>query len=116
MLKDSITNTPAPVTRGIGKLRGLLRSRRQKGSFMIEMAIVSWVLLYMLVGSFQMGLMLVRAIQAGKSAATPMCSKSAASTCRRPPTSSCCSALDRLWASTPAGAGPPAALGPVSLS
>ena len=32
----------------------------------MEMAIVSWLLLYMLIGSFQMGLMLVRAIQAGE--------------------------------------------------
>lgn len=30
------------------------------------MAIVSWILLYMLIGTFQMGLMLVRAIQAGE--------------------------------------------------
>ncbi len=30
------------------------------------MALVSWVLLYMLIGTFQMGLMLVRAIQAGE--------------------------------------------------
>jgi hypothetical protein len=39
--------------------------RRRKGSFLIEMALTSWVLIYMLIGSFQMGMMLVRAIQAG---------------------------------------------------
>ncbi len=45
-------------------LKEYIARRRRKGSFLIEMAIVSWVLLYMLIGSFQMGLMLVRAIQA----------------------------------------------------
>lgn len=47
-------------------LKRLLQKRRQKGSFLLEMAIVSWILLYMLIGTFQMGLMLVRAIQAGE--------------------------------------------------
>ena len=47
-------------------IRRYIRKRRQKGSFLLEMAIVSWVLIYMLVGTFQMGLMLVRAIQAGE--------------------------------------------------
>jgi hypothetical protein len=42
-----------------------IAKRRRKGSFLIEMALVSWVLIYMLIGSFQMGMMLVRAIQAG---------------------------------------------------
>ena len=46
-------------------LKEYIARRRRKGSFLIEMALVSWVLLYMLIGSFQMGLMLVRAIQAG---------------------------------------------------
>lgn len=46
-------------------IKQFITKRRQKGSFLIEMAIVSWVLIYMLVGSFQMGLMLVRAMQAG---------------------------------------------------
>lgn len=46
-------------------LKQYIAKRRRKGSFLIEMALVSWVLLYMLIGSFQMGLMLVRAIQAG---------------------------------------------------
>ena len=47
-------------------IKKYIARRRQKGNFLIEMALVSWVLLYMLVGSFQMGLMLVRAIQAGE--------------------------------------------------
>jgi len=47
-------------------IKNYIAKRRQKGNFLIEMAIVSWVLLYMLIGSFQMGLMLVRAIQAGE--------------------------------------------------
>ena len=47
-------------------LKKIIRKRRQKGSFLLEMALCSWVLLYMLVGSFQMGLMLIRAIQAGE--------------------------------------------------
>lgn len=47
-------------------IRRYIKKRRQKGSFLLEMAIVSWVLIYMLVGTFQMGLMLVRAIQAGE--------------------------------------------------
>jgi hypothetical protein len=47
-------------------IKQIIKKRRQKGSFLIEMAIVSWVLLYMLVGSFQMGMMLIRAIQAGE--------------------------------------------------
>jgi len=47
-------------------IKKYIARRRRKGNFLIEMALVSWVLLYMLVGSFQMGLMLVRAIQAGE--------------------------------------------------
>lgn len=47
-------------------IKKFIRKRRHKGSFLLEMAIVSWILLYMLIGSFQMGLMLVRAIQAGE--------------------------------------------------
>jgi hypothetical protein len=47
-------------------LKAIIKKRRQKGSFLIEMAICSWVLIYMLVGSFQMGMMLIRAIQAGE--------------------------------------------------
>src|SRR5580692_5821246 len=47
-------------------IKKYIAKRRRKGSFFIEMAIVSWVLIYMLVGSFQMGMMLVRAIQAGE--------------------------------------------------
>ena len=39
---------------------------RQRGSFILETAIVSWVLLFMLMGAFQMGIMLTRAIQAGE--------------------------------------------------
>jgi hypothetical protein len=46
-------------------IKRYIAKRRRKGSFLIEMGIVSWVLLYMLMGTFQMGLMLVRAIQAG---------------------------------------------------
>jgi hypothetical protein len=48
-----------------GMIRKYIEKRRRRGSFLIEMAIVSWVLIYMLAGSFQMGLMLVRGIQAG---------------------------------------------------
>jgi hypothetical protein len=40
--------------------------RRERGSFILETAIGSWVLLFMLMGSFQMGVMLIRAIQAGE--------------------------------------------------
>ncbi len=47
-------------------IRRYIQKRRQKGSFLLEMAIVSWLLIYLLVGAFQMGLMLVRAIQAGE--------------------------------------------------
>jgi hypothetical protein len=46
-------------------IKKYIARRRRKGNFLVEMALVSWVLLYMLVGSFQMGLMLIRAIQAG---------------------------------------------------
>jgi hypothetical protein len=48
-----------------GMIRRYIANRRRKGSFLIEMALVSWVLIYMLAGSFQMGMMLIRAIQAG---------------------------------------------------
>ncbi len=47
-------------------IKNYIAKRRRKGSFLLEMALVSWVLLFMLIGSFQMGLMLVRAIQAGE--------------------------------------------------
>src|ERR1700733_9451284 len=47
-------------------IKKYIARRRRKGNFLVEMALASWVLLYMLVGSFQMGLMLVRAIQAGE--------------------------------------------------
>lgn len=46
-------------------IRRYVARRRRKGSFLLEMAVVSWVLLYMLIGSFQVGLMMVRGIQAG---------------------------------------------------
>ncbi|HEY1759713.1 MAG TPA: hypothetical protein VGG72_30345 [Bryobacteraceae bacterium] len=46
-------------------LKKYIEGRRHKGSFVIEFTIVSWVLIVMLVGSFQMGMMLIRAIQAG---------------------------------------------------
>ncbi len=42
------------------------RNTRERGSFMLETALVSWTLLFMLMGAFQMGLMLVRALQAGE--------------------------------------------------
>ena len=47
-------------------IKTYISKRHRKGSFLLEMAIVSWVLLYMLIGSFQMGMMLIRAIQAGE--------------------------------------------------
>lgn len=47
-------------------IKTYIAKRRRKGSFLLEMAIVSWVLIYMLIGSFQMGMMLIRAIQAGE--------------------------------------------------
>jgi hypothetical protein len=47
-------------------IKRYIAKRRNKGSFLIEMAIVSWLLIYMLIGSFQMGMMLVRGIQAGE--------------------------------------------------
>ena len=46
-------------------IRKYIAKRRRKGSFLIEMALVSWLLIVMLAGSFQMGMMLIRAIQAG---------------------------------------------------
>lgn len=42
------------------------RSRRERGSFLMETALVSWMLLFLLMGAFQMGIMLIRAIQAGE--------------------------------------------------
>jgi len=42
------------------------RAKHQRGSFMMETALVCWTLLFMLMGAFQMGIMLVRAIQAGE--------------------------------------------------
>jgi hypothetical protein len=49
-----------------GMIKKYIARRRTKGSFLVEMALVSWLLLFMLMGSFQMGMMLVRAIQAGE--------------------------------------------------
>jgi hypothetical protein len=49
-----------------GMIKKYIAKRRTKGSFLVEMALVSWLLIYMLIGSFQMGMMLVRAIQAGE--------------------------------------------------
>jgi hypothetical protein len=47
-------------------IKKYVAKRRTKGSFLVEMAIVSWLLVYMLIGSFQIGMMLVRGIQAGE--------------------------------------------------
>jgi hypothetical protein len=49
----------------LGMIKKYIARRRHKGTFVIEFAIVSWLLIVMLVGSFQMGMLLVRAIQAG---------------------------------------------------
>jgi hypothetical protein len=50
----------------MGMVKRYRRYRSRRGSFILETALVSWVLLFMLMGSFQMGIMLVRAIQAGE--------------------------------------------------
>lgn len=42
------------------------RRRGQRGSFLLETAVVITTLLVMLMGSFQMGVMLIRAMQAGE--------------------------------------------------
>jgi hypothetical protein len=45
---------------------GRAKNPRERGSFLMESALVSWTLLFMLMGCFQMGVMLIRAIQAGE--------------------------------------------------
>jgi hypothetical protein len=42
------------------------RDRRQRGSFMMEFAIVIWTLLLMLAGAFEIGMTLIRAIQSSQ--------------------------------------------------